>query len=124
METNVVNASETEVKKRSRSGRRSQALVLMLCALWPGCPILETASPFQGWETTNFTPGNQANSVQTTFQYDPLNRVTGMSSAIGGYTYQLGPTGNRTSALEQNGRSVTWSYDGIYRLTSERLAQR
>ena len=59
--------------------------------------------------------------MQTTFQYDPLNRVKGMSSAIGGYTYQLGPTGNRSSALEQNGRAVTWSYDGIYRLTGESI---
>ena len=35
------------------------------------------------------------------------------------YSYQLGATGNRTGATEQTGRTLTWNYDGIYRLTSE-----
>ena len=36
--------------------------------------------------------------------------------------YQLGPTGNRINATELTGRSLTWSYDGIYRLTKETIA--
>lgn len=41
------------------------------------------------------------NSLITAYTYDQLNRVTGAStSTISNYTYQLGPTGNRTSATE------------------------
>jgi hypothetical protein len=38
-----------------------------------------------------------------------------------GYSYQLGATGNRTSASEVNGRTLNWSYDGIYLLTNETI---
>jgi hypothetical protein len=34
-----------------------------------------------------------------------------------------GPTGNRTNATELTGRSLNWSYDGIYRLTNEAISQ-
>ena len=33
-----------------------------------------------------------------------------------------GPTGNRSTATEINGRTLTWTYDGIYRLTNESIA--
>lgn len=59
------------------------------------------------------------NGVQTQFQYDTLNRVTGAATQQSGYAYQRGPTGNLTSVLELNGRSVNWTYDGIDRPTSE-----
>ncbi|MGA2877161.1 MAG: RHS repeat-associated core domain-containing protein, partial [Nitrososphaerales archaeon] len=36
--------------------------------------------------------------------------------------YQLGVTGNRTGATEGNGRTLTWNYDGIYRLTNESIS--
>jgi RHS repeat-associated protein len=62
------------------------------------------------------------NGLQTTQNYDTLNRLTGLSTPVSGYTYQLGPTGNRTSAAEQTGRALNWSYDGIYRLTNEAIA--
>ena len=62
------------------------------------------------------------NGVQSTFTYDTLNRVTGLSSQVSGYTYQRGPTGNLTSATEPSGRTADWSYDGIYRLTNETIA--
>jgi YD repeat-containing protein len=39
-----------------------------------------------------------------------------------GYLYQRGPAGLRTNATELSGRSVTWNYDGIQRLTSEAVA--
>jgi RHS repeat-associated protein len=62
------------------------------------------------------------NGVQSTFTYDTLNRVTGLSSQPASYTYQRGPTGNLTSVTESNGRQVGWSYDGIYRLTNEAIS--
>ena len=61
------------------------------------------------------------NGVQSTFGYDALNRVTGLSASTGNYTYQRGAVGNLTSASESSGRSITWSYDGINRLTSETI---
>ena len=71
---------------------------------------------------SNLVKVTYSNGVQTVIQYDKLNRITGLATQASGYTYQLGPTGNRTSALELNGRSLTWNYDGIYRLTSEAIS--
>jgi RHS repeat-associated protein len=62
------------------------------------------------------------NGLQSTFTYDTLNRLTAMNAGTAGYSYQLGATGNRTQATEQNGRTLNWSYDGIYRLTNEQIA--
>lgn len=45
-----------------------------------------------------------------------------MTAANIGYGYTLGPTGIRTQALETSGRTVTWSFDGIYRLTGETVS--
>jgi RHS repeat-associated protein len=45
-----------------------------------------------------------------------------MSSSVSNYSYQLGAIGNRTSATESNGRTMTWNYDGIYRLTNESIS--
>ena len=61
------------------------------------------------------------NGVQSTFGYDALNRVTGLSASTGSYQYQRGAVGNLTSASESSGRSITWSYDGINRLTSDAI---
>jgi RHS repeat-associated protein len=44
-----------------------------------------------------------------------------MSTPVSSYNYQLDPTGNRTSATEGSGRTLAWSYDGIYRLTGETI---
>ena len=62
------------------------------------------------------------NELTSTFTYDPLNRLTAMSTPVSSYNYQLGPTGNRTSATEGNGRALNWNYDGIYRLTNETIS--
>jgi YD repeat-containing protein len=62
------------------------------------------------------------NGVQTTYQYDPENRVTSTTAGQTGYLYQRGPTGDLTSATELSGRSVNWSFDGIYRLTGETIS--
>jgi YD repeat-containing protein len=45
-----------------------------------------------------------------------------MATPDSGYLYQRGPTGNLTSATELNGRTLNWSYDGIYRLTNETIS--
>jgi RHS repeat-associated protein len=62
------------------------------------------------------------NGIETQFTYDLLNRVATASNQVSSYTYGRGPTGNLTSALELNGRTVNWTYDGIYRLTNESIA--
>ena len=46
----------------------------------------------------------------------------GMTTQAASYNHTLGLTGNRTQAIESNGRTVNWSYDNIYRLTSETIA--
>jgi RHS repeat-associated protein len=61
------------------------------------------------------------NGLTSTYTYDTLNRLTAMSTPVSSYSYQLGPTGNRLSATEGNGRDLTWNYDGIYRLTNETI---
>jgi len=74
---------------------------------------------------SNLVTVTDPNQLQSTIQYDSLNRLTALntappnSSPVAGYSYTLGATGNRTGATEQNNRTLTWNYDGIYRLTSE-----
>ena len=43
-------------------------------------------------------------------------------SPLASYAYTLGPSGNRTGVTELNGRTVTYTYDDLYRLTSETIA--
>ena len=62
------------------------------------------------------------NGVQTSFTYDVLNRVATSSSQVSSYTYQRGAAGNLASAAESSGRTVNWTYDGLYRLTGETIA--
>lgn len=67
------------------------------------------------------------NGVTNLYQYDQRNRLTNMvwksgSTALASFAYTLGATGNRTTSSESvNGtsRSYAWSYDYLYRLTSE-----
>jgi RHS repeat-associated protein len=89
-----------------------------------------TDSRLQGNQTTTYSydPASNVatvtapNGLQTKLNYDSLNRVTGLNSSIAGYTYTLGATGNRTQAVESNGRTINWGYDGIYRLTNETIS--
>jgi YD repeat-containing protein len=66
------------------------------------------------------------NSVQTTYAYNTLNRLTnvtvGASSTLASYAYTLGPAGNRTQVTEMGGRQVSYTYDALYRLTGETIA--
>jgi YD repeat-containing protein len=71
---------------------------------------------------SNLATATYPNGLQATFNYDRLNRLTSVVSPVSGYLYQLGPTGNRTNATELPGRTLSWSYDGIYRLTNEAIS--
>jgi RHS repeat-associated protein len=62
------------------------------------------------------------NGLESQFTYDTLNRITAMNAAKASYSYTLSPTGNRTAAVESSGRTLNWSYDGIYRLTNEAIS--
>jgi RHS repeat-associated protein len=89
-----------------------------------------TDGQLQGSQTTTYTydPANNVatvsypNGVQSLMTYDALNRISGLATQSTGYLYQRGPTGNLTGATELNGRTLTWSYDGIYRLTNETIS--
>jgi YD repeat-containing protein len=83
-----------------------------------------------GQNTTSYTydaVSNQAtvtypNGLQSSFAYDNLNRLKTLNGAKAGYSYNLGASGNKLGATESGGRTLTWAYDGIYRLTNETIA--
>jgi RHS repeat-associated protein len=75
------------------------------------------------------------NGVQTGYGYNTLNRLTQMQStcatgtgcgtpgtAISSYIYTLDAAGNRSSVAELSGRTVNYTYDDLYRLTSETIS--
>jgi RHS repeat-associated protein len=70
---------------------------------------------------SNLATAKYPNGLQSSFTYDTLNRLTEMNAGTASYSYQLGATGNRTQATESNGRTINWTYDGIYRLTNEAI---
>jgi len=43
-------------------------------------------------------------------------------SPLASYAYSLGAAGNRTAVTELSGRTVNYTYDDLYRLTSESIA--
>ncbi len=70
------------------------------------------------------------NGVTTTYIYDDLNRLVKVvnenaNGPLSSYTYTLGPTGNRIQVVEggpaTTGRSVSYAYDHVYRLTQEAI---
>jgi RHS repeat-associated protein len=84
-----------------------------------------------GQNTTTYSYDNASNvatvatpnGLTSKFTYDTLNRLTELSTPpVADYKYTLGLTGNRTGSTEQGGRTLNWSYDNIYRLTSETIA--
>jgi hypothetical protein len=61
-------------------------------------------------------------------QFNPLNRLTNLvwgasGTALAGFGYTLGPTGNRTGLTEMNNgvRTYAWGYDNLFRLKSETI---
>jgi RHS repeat-associated protein len=77
-------------------------------------------------EVGNLSGYVYGNGVRTTHTYNSLNRLTeitgGKASTLASYAYTLGPTGNRLSVAELGGRQVSYTYDDLYRLTSETVA--
>jgi RHS repeat-associated protein len=67
------------------------------------------------------------NGTVETRQYDDLNRLVFLKntgpdgSVISSYQYTLSPTGLITGVMENTGRTVTYLYDGDYRLTEESI---
>lgn len=62
--------------------------------------------------------------VTHAYTYEGLHRLTQVgsgknNSAISNYAYTLGLAGNRLTVAELSGRSVSYGYDSLYRLTSE-----
>jgi RHS repeat-associated protein len=82
-----------------------------------------------GNQTTTYTydPANNVatvtypNTVQTVLTYDQLNRLKQLATSQTGYLYTFDNAGNRKTASEYNGRSVTWNFDGIDRLNDETI---
>jgi YD repeat-containing protein len=69
----------------------------------------------------------QANGIDTNYQYNSLNRLINMNIKqgvlqINGYSYTLGAAGNRLSVADHSGRIAQYSYDSLYRLTSESVS--
>jgi RHS repeat-associated protein len=61
------------------------------------------------------------------YSYDSVRRLKAMSLNQNGipgasYSYTLDPTGHRLAVSELGGRTVNYTYDGIYRLTGESIA--
>jgi RHS repeat-associated protein len=71
---------------------------------------------------SNLATVTYPNGLQSSFTYDDLNRVTALNNGKASYSYTLGPTGSRQSAAESSGRTLSWNYDGIYRLTNETIS--
>jgi RHS repeat-associated protein len=90
--------------------------------------VVDNRLPGQNTTTYTYDPASNVatvaypNGLQSNFTYDALNRLTEMITPVSGYSYTLGATGNRTQAVEINGRTINWNYDGIYRLTSETIS--
>lgn len=89
--------------------------------------------------TTRYTydaVGNRAtetypNGVLTEYVYDDLNRLVRQTTTdpggglVASYVYTLAPTGNRIGVIESGpateGRTVTYDYDALLRLTEENV---
>ena len=50
-----------------------------------------------------------------------MSTATG-AGTLSSYSYTLGPAGNRTAVSELGGRTVTYTYDDLYRLKTETIA--
>jgi RHS repeat-associated protein len=91
-------------------------------------PVGQNTTTYSYDPASNLATVEYPNGLQSTFNYDTLNRVTALSNAAASYTYTLdGTVGNRTGVTEQlatqtHPRIVGWGYDNIYRLTNENIS--
>lgn len=80
-------------------------------------PVGQNTTTYTYDSASNLATMTYPNGLQSTFTYDSLNRLR----ATNGYAYQLTPAGSRQSSTEPGGRTLNWTNDGIYRLTSETI---
>jgi RHS repeat-associated protein len=85
-------------------------------------PVGQNTTTYSYDPASNLATVTYPNGLQSSFTYDDLNRVTALNATKASYNYTLSPTGNRTGAVESSGRTLNWSYDGIYRLTNETIS--
>ena len=92
-----------------------------------------TGSTSYGYDVVgNLSAVTYPNGTSSSYTYNSLNRLTQVQglcttgsgcgspgAQLASYTYTLGPAGNRLSVSELSGRSVSYSYDALYRLTAE-----
>jgi len=70
------------------------------------------------------------NGITNLWQHDALNRLTNLTWKLSGaqrgdFAYRLGPAGNRTNLVDNvsgTGRTFSWAYDNLYRLTNETVS--
>jgi RHS repeat-associated protein len=67
------------------------------------------------------------NGTTTTYGYDALNRLRTLSTVgslgtVQGYSFTLGPAGNRTRIDEADGTVRQYTHDSLYRLTGETIS--
>lgn len=76
--------------------------------------------------------GNQTalrypNGTSAEYGYDQLNRLTSLinkradGTTLSSYRYALGPAGTRQQVVEHTGRTVSYTYDELYRLSREQI---
>lgn len=83
---------------------------------------------------TTYTYDDANNLIQTQFgngvietpEYDDLNRLIALENKQGetvlsSYSYDLNDAGHRLSVTEYDGRTVSYTYDELYRLTEENI---
>ena len=83
-----------------------------------------------GQNTTSYTYDNASNvatvatpnGLQSSFTYDTLNRLTGLTTAGGKLQLHARAYGQPHPGHRSQRPHVNWSYDNIYRLTSETIA--
>src|SRR5207237_9950030 len=70
-------------------------------------------------------------AVRRAYTYDALNLVQSIkiwkaldttNELLASYAYTFYATGNRHKVADVSGRSVTWAYDNLWRLTNETIA--
>ncbi|MEO5916835.1 MAG: Ig-like domain-containing protein, partial [Luteolibacter sp.] len=83
----------------------------------------------------NLNGSGYANGVQHAYTYNALNRLTHLAvssssnqpstlnSQLSSYSYALNKNGHRTTISELGGRTITNTFDQLYRLTQESITQ-
>ena len=88
----------------------------------------KTGTTTYGYDNVgNLQSATTPNGVVHSYTYDTRNRLTNLgvnkaATAIASYAYTLDAAGHRTGVTELSGRTVSYGYDSIYRLTSETIA--